>query len=263
MQEIEGPERFVAWWRSYRKSYPSFHFDVSYHPRSDEHSKLLCTFVLEDLVAACPLLREHAMRGAVCYDVNHVVHRTNSTEKVLDLVVGQPAERISGDGIRRGKVTSTGIRIALEAKACMTKHHSAWPRLRNELEGSMADAVNANTHAVVGGVVVVNAATSFMSPTHQPDPLPRDPSSLRRRPHKQPKDAAFVVESLGKLVFRLQPPDVGFDSLGVIVVRHDNEVPVPSVELVEGPPSPPSTSPRSYRSFIIDMANKYRLRFGA
>lgn len=108
---------------------------------------------------------------------------------------------------------------------------------------------------------MVNAAESFLSPTDQPDPVPAEHSGLRRRTHKQPRDAAFVVESLSKIPFRPHPPEIGFDSLGIIVVRHDNEIVAPRIELVDVAPCPPSTSPRNYRSFIIDMSNKYKLRF--
>lgn len=263
MTRIEGPERLVAWWKSYRKVHPSFPFEISYHPRSDEHSKILCAYVLEDLVSSCDSLRQHALRGEVCYELNHEVWRRDGTKKLLDLVIGQPAESLTGEGIRRGKVMTPGIRIAIEAKACMTKHRSAMPRLRDELVGSMGSAVEANPQAVVGGVVVVNIADQFLSPTHQPDPVPRELARLRRRKHNQPKDAASVVEALGKLPFRKGPPDVGFDSLGIIVVYHDNDVGSPRIELRTDDPCPPATSPRSSRSYVIDMGNKYRVRFGS
>lgn len=126
----------------------------------------------------------------------------------------------------------------------------------------MRSAVEASPHAVVCGLAVVNSAPRFLSPTDQPDPLPKSASDLRRRDHRQPQDAAGVVEMLERLTFRQDPPAVGFDSVGIIVVSHDNELPVPHVELVTAPPSPPSASPRSYASFIIDICNKYKRRFG-
>jgi hypothetical protein len=144
----------------------------------------------------------------------------------------------------------------------MTAHHKAMPRLRDELAGSMGSAVEANPQAVIGGLVVVNLADSFLSPLDQPDPLPAQLDRLRRNSHAQPQDATFVVDSLGKLAFRQNPSEVGFDSMGIIVVRHDNELPHPRVELVHESPCPPITSPRHYRSFIVDMGNKYRVRFG-
>lgn len=259
---MRAPERLVDWWLHNRKAHATFPFEVSYHPRSDEHSKVLCNYVLEDLVEACQPLMRQAQIGEVCYDLNHVVYRLDGTQKVLDLVIGQPARPLSGQGIRRGTVVTPGIRVALEAKACMTKHTSAKPRLRDELTGSMRSAVGANPHAVVCGLAVVNAAGSFISPTDPPDPIPSEVAGLRRRTHAQPKDAAAVIEMLERLPLRQDPPEVGFDSVGIIVVSHDNELPRPRVALVTGPPCPPAASPRSYDSFIIDVSNKYRRRFG-
>ena len=261
MSHVAAPERLVGWWRTYRKAHASFPFAVSYHPRSDEHSKILCQYVLEDIVEACEPLRRQALRGEICYDLNHVVYRLDGTQKVLDLVIGQPERVLSGTGIRRATVVTPGIRIALEAKACMTKHTAAKPRLRDELVGSMQSAVGASPHAVVGGLVVVNTASTFISPTDQSDPIAIDTSGLRRRKHKQPHDASAVIDMLERLPLRQEPPAVGFDSVGIIVVSHDNEVPEPRVELITGAPSPPVASPRSYRSFIIDVANKYQRRF--
>jgi hypothetical protein len=252
----------VDWWRDHRQSHKSFPFPVSYHPRSDEHSKYLCQYFLEDLIEACPSLRKHALQGTLCYDVNHVVYRLDGSKKVLDLVIGQPESTLAGKGIRRGTVVTPGIRVAVEAKACMTKHTAAIPRLRDELTGSMRSAVDASPVAVACGLAVVNIAATFLSPTDQPDPLPEEVARLRRRTHRQPEDTERVVEMLERLPMRTDPPDAGFDSVGIIVVSHDNDLPAPTVELVTSLPSPPVASPRSYRSFVIDVANKYSRRFG-
>lgn len=259
---MRAPERLIRWWRSHRKAHKSFPFEVSYHPRSDEHSKILCQYVLEDLIEICASLAEQARRGEICYDLNHEVYRLDGTKKVLDLVIGQPQAPLVGEGVRKGTVVTPGIRVALEAKACMTSHTASKPRLRDELTGSMRSAVEASPHAVVCGIAVVNAAASFVSPLDQPDPIPVTSPELRRKKHKQPKAAAGVVEMLERLPLRQDPPETGFDSLGIIVVSHDNELPVPSVELITSLPCPQTASPRSYQSFLIDICNKYRRRFG-
>lgn len=261
MTSMRAPDRLVDWWRTYKKRHPSFPFEVSYHPRSDEHSKILCMYVLEDLAETCQSLGEHLRRGDVCYDVNHEVFRSDGTTKVLDLVIGRPARPLEGQGLRRGTVATPGIRIALEAKACMTKHTAAKPRLRDELTGSMRSAIEANPEAVVCGITVVNLSPVFLSPTDQPDPMPHDSAKLRRRKHSQPKDATGVVTMLERLPIRQGPPDFGFDSLAVVVVSHDNELPTSDVRLISDPPSPALASPRNYDSFLIDVCNKYRKRF--
>ena len=110
MTNFEGADRLTAWWRVYRKSHRKFTFPVSYHPRSDEHSKQLCVYILEDLVSSCETLRRHAMEGRICYDVNHEVYRLNGTTKLLDLVIGEPATTLTGEaGVRVEKPTMGGF----------------------------------------------------------------------------------------------------------------------------------------------------------
>src|SRR5262245_61103545 len=103
---MNAPERLVDWWRQYRRRHTTFGFEISYHPRSDEHSKILCQYVLEDLIRACPVMAAQAMRGEICYDLNHVVYRLDGTQKVLDLVIGQPEGQLAGMGVRRGTVVT-------------------------------------------------------------------------------------------------------------------------------------------------------------
>src|ERR671928_64182 len=63
---------------------------LQYHSRSDEHSKRLGEFMVDDLLDGCPVLREHAARGDVAYGIN-VRHRwPNDKIKTLDLAIGVP-----------------------------------------------------------------------------------------------------------------------------------------------------------------------------
>src|SRR5207249_1951436 len=63
---------------------------LQYHSRSDEHSKQLGEFIIDDLLDECPVLRKQAARGDVAYGIN-VRHRwPNGKVKTLDLVIGVP-----------------------------------------------------------------------------------------------------------------------------------------------------------------------------
>ena len=60
-----APTRFVEWMSNHTaKDKKHGRVVYRYHPRSDEHSKKLCSLVLEDLLAACATLRQHAQSRA-------------------------------------------------------------------------------------------------------------------------------------------------------------------------------------------------------
>jgi len=62
-----------------------------YHSRSDIHSITLCTYILEDILAACPLLRTQAAQGIVAYGINiPYTSPTTGKSKTLDLAIGPP-----------------------------------------------------------------------------------------------------------------------------------------------------------------------------
>jgi len=145
----------------------------------------------------------------------------------------------------------------------MTEHIKALPRLRDELLGAMQASVMAAPHAIVCGLVVINAARSFISSENQRRFREGDPSSLRRNPHRQPDVVAKVIDRLQlRLPMRRDTSREGFDCFAFIVIEHDNEVPDPVVRLVTGPPAPSQMSPRNYDAFLIDVCNKYTERFG-
>jgi hypothetical protein len=67
--DATAPARFVAWLSAYQKTDRHGH-TYMYHFRSDAHSVELCYLILEDLVAACPLVRTHALADKVAYGIN-------------------------------------------------------------------------------------------------------------------------------------------------------------------------------------------------
>jgi hypothetical protein len=124
-----------------------------YHSRSDHHSKVACWGIIFDLLVATPLLRRHVEGGVVCFGINHEMRDfVHDRKKNLDLVLCTPngthsndtlASIAAGYGILltdeeraafdklpvlvRAPVGS--VVMALEAKACMTAHQRALPRL--------------------------------------------------------------------------------------------------------------------------------------
>jgi|SRR5262245_3523301 hypothetical protein len=132
-----------------------------YHSRSDHHSKVACWGIVFNLLRGSSLLRRHVEKGLVHFGINHemrdCVHdRKNNLDLVLCTASGAvsrispltlpfmtdeyeieltPSEKSELDALpllRRAPVGS--VLAALEAKACMTAHQRALPRLFDEFE---------------------------------------------------------------------------------------------------------------------------------
>jgi len=147
-----------------------------YHPRSDAHSKSACWAILFDVLLRSPLLRKHVDEGKVGFGINHFLHdyRLNR-KKNLDLVVCTPSgdpektsfaslakewsipltteEETELDALPALMRCPVGTTlIALEAKACMTEHSKARPRLYDELSSSFQTILGDTRSAIAGGL---------------------------------------------------------------------------------------------------------------
>lgn len=96
---MQAPEKFCAVLCGHIAKDHKFGRKVfRYHPRSDEHSKVLCRLVLEDLLAACPALSRHAMSRSVVGGMNVKYSFPNGKRKTLDLAIGTPRDpQVSAD----------------------------------------------------------------------------------------------------------------------------------------------------------------------
>src|SRR5688572_8889369 len=119
-----APERFAAWLDAHSHIDARFGHTLKYHSRSDAHSIALCTMILEDLVAASPVLGDQLAQGTVIAGTN-LAHTWMSTgkRKGLDLAVGPPSGRPTG------KERLADVYLACEAKANMTEHGKSQPRV--------------------------------------------------------------------------------------------------------------------------------------
>ena len=257
-----------------------------YHGRSDRHSKVACWAVVVDLLFASALLRAHAAAEKVVFAVNHSMSDfVTRRRKQLDLVIAQPdpsgrPPRVARDLIGLG--ADLGVRltaqqqqavaalpplcegaagsvlIAIEAKACMTEHGKARPRLYDELTSSHLIVHGASERALALGVVLVNAAPTFVSPDRN-----RFDTSVQLpngNPHNQPHAVDVVDHMVRELPRRTRPGEVGYDALGIVDLdcRNDGT----PVTVVSGPPAPPPGDPLHYDSMIHRAAQQYELLFG-
>lgn len=228
---------------------PDKHGNVwQYHSRSDRHSKIACWVIAFDLMQRCELLRDHLIAGKVVLGVNHTLRDFQTQRKKdLDLVIAQPATGapastkrtfvgmardwgIDLDDRERSVLASLppareapvgSVLVALEAKAAMTAHVRALPRLHDELDSSHSTTHGNSERALAVGFVMVNAGETFISPDMNKFDLSRSAPHINR--HRQPQDAQRVIDKVAEIRRRSGGSSVGFDAVGMMVVDMPND----------------------------------------
>jgi hypothetical protein len=262
-----------------------------YHSRSDRHSKVACWGAMLDLMCHCPLLLSHAVSGKVCLGINHELRDfRNNKRKNLDLVLCRSSDSPSGGSksgagraadfaalvetyriklspderkalARLPEMRIAGVStvlVAVEAKAAMTAFLKARPRLKDELTSSHQTIHGDNQHAIAAGLVMVNAALTFISPDRNKHDLRSTAPVVSI--HRQPGDAEKIVIGLRDLQRRSSVIDTGFDALGVVAIdcRNDGSA---VRHVTTHPPAPPRNDDFDYGRFIHRIAQLYTTRF--
>jgi hypothetical protein len=256
-----------------------------YHSRSDRHSKIACWGVLFDLLQTSSLLRSHVADGAVVFGVNHVMRDfVNNKKKALDLVLCRPGNEVAPK--KRPPATLAGLAdrwqisltaeqkakmmampafsegpvgavlVALEAKATMTEHTKAGPRLYDELNSSHQIVHASSSKALSVGFFMVNASVDFISPDRNKGTAPGKTVTI----HKQPAAAAFSIGVVEGLPRRSGASGTGYDGMAIVVVDMPNDG-VTQVKLVTAPPAPQPGDIFNYDSMLTRIANEYDATF--
>jgi hypothetical protein len=148
------------------------------------------------------------------------------------------------------------VLMALEAKACMTAHQRALPRLYDELNSSHLTVHGASDQAVAVGFAMVNVAADYLSPDLNKKNRGSNPEWSR---HAQPRDADLAVAKIKQLPRRSKVADVGYDALAIVVVDMPNDG--SSVGLVETPPAPQPGDIYHYNTMLARLSTIYATRF--
>lgn len=260
-----------------------------YHSRGDRHSKVACWGILFDLLQYCPTLVEHVRSGQVAFGINHEMRDfQQNRKKNLDLVICTPGTASSGKKTKKvgtfrdlaekyrivlpaeaaaalealpvlPEAPVGAVRIALEAKAAMTAHSKARPRLFDELNSSHQTIHGAIDDALAVGFVMVNIASTFISPDMNKVELTGDNARVSK--HKQPADAELVLAKVMELPRKGASQASGFDAVGIVVVDCANDGHTP-VTIHTSKPAPQSGDIFHYDSMIHRLAELYRGRFG-
>ena len=196
----------------------------------------------------CALLRDHLANGKVVLGVNHTLRDFQTQRKKdLDLVIAQPAgqipdppkrtfanmagdfgvvltetERAALEALPAAPEAPIGsVLVALEAKACMTAHVRALPRLHDELDSSHQTTHGNSERALAVGFVMVNASATFRSSDMNKFDLAKLPPNVNE--HRQPDNAQRVVDKIREIRRRSGGSATGFDAVGVMVVDIAND----------------------------------------
>jgi hypothetical protein len=260
-----APERLVQWLSTYqfvdRRHRLPPGMVLQYHPRSDEHSKALAEFIVEDLLDTCEPLRVQAAAGEIAYGVNVRFLWPNGKEKTLDLAIGIPVNpQAPPEGTRIHRVRSgrsvypfSRLFLACEEKSTMTEHGKSQPRIYSELNDAHTIVHQGSRDTIAAGLSMVNIATTFISPTRQrPDQI------AFVSVHRQPGVTANMVAHLRRLPLRASLEQVGFEAYSTFVVDADHQGQVRSHT---EPPAPQPGDLDHYEAFLTRICYFYQQRF--
>jgi hypothetical protein len=246
-----------------------------YHPRSDVHSKVACWTLLMDCLLECDVLFEDAKQGRIGFAINHLM--VGPINKTLDLVLTRvprnrvdPSRRRSfvevgkeygvtltpaeakllaelGNVFEEGKDDVSEVAIAVEAKACMTDHNGALPRLHAEILATGYLAKRAAPQCTVISYTLVNTASSFRS-------------GSKTKTMRQPAAAACVLKMLETAVplCRDHHGQLGYDAVGALAIECRNDG--SPVTLSRGAVVPATTSQINYERMVRQICAAYRQR---
>lgn len=226
--------------------------DFGYHPRSNKHSNALATAIIEDLLQQCLPLADLARSGRVVYDLNNTLRFATATWNV-DLVLGTPATIIDPRGAPILKATPATVQVAIEIKGVMTEHRKAVQDRKRDFEAHHEHVHNYHRRAIAGGVMVINAAPSFVSPLRVSRTEHGNRASVVRVVEHCITQMRNVTESGGSSQY-------GMDAKCAIVVRFDNENPE-TAAFEATPPAPQPGDPLHYDGFLQRLCAEYYDRF--
>lgn len=256
-----------------------------YNSRSDRHSKIACWGVFFDLLNNCHHLLQHAAAGKIGFGINHELHDFKADRKKnLDLVVCTPgslttathtdfagladlygielntSERKALNALPKvARVPVGTVRIALEAKAAMTAHIKALPRLHDELNSSHSAIHGSFEQAIAAAFTMVNMADEFMSSDMNKFSIAENTPKYNQ--HTQPKDTTRTIEKIKKIPRRTKEGDYGFDAIGIVLISMKNDG-SPAV-IVEKDPAPKPNDIFHYESMIRRASELYSSKYGS
>jgi hypothetical protein len=150
----------------------------------------------------------------------------------------------------------SNVLVAVEAKACMTEHSKAVPRLHDELSSSHQTIHGDTGGAIAAGMIMINCAGSFISPDRNRRRVRGGKYVVNH--HKQPGAAEKMLAAIMKIPRRSDDSGAGFDALGVSMVRCANDGTPVALDAIEN--SKVSEIVR-YDAFVRRIAQLYATKY--
>ena len=158
--------------------------------------------------------------------------------------------------LRRAAVSN--VLMALEAKACMTEHIKALPRLHDELASSHQTIHGDTSGAIAAGFVMINCAESFVSPDRNRKRVRGGKFVVNE--HRQPTVADKTLTAVMKLPRRSDEHGNGFDALGITMLSCRNDGSPVAIDEVANAKVPDIVR---YDSLVRRLAHLYGTKFGS
>lgn len=209
------------------------------------------SFVVDDLMSDCPAISRAAKAGELVYEVNHDVHFSNEKWNI-DLAIGPPQGPAvpQAGGVFR-KAPPSRIRLAIEAKAIMTKHTGARRNRRRDI-GAFRDYMdNYEPQAIRGGITILNMAPTFRSTLS-------GKVNLHAHIDRTIRGTATIFRNVP--LRNLGATQGTVDANCLLVIEYDG-VDRASARLGSVPPAPKPNDPISYESFINRLCDAYAWRW--
>lgn len=249
-----GDEQIVEYLRQEREwKYPK---NVPYHPRSDAHGGAQCRYFVDDLLYESDALREAANMGEVVYQEDYEVGEGGLSWNT-DLVMGPPEEDVQlslEEGRSMSRADPEEIWLAVDAKSIMTEHQKA---RRNRVRdiNSFADIMHHHhERAITAGILLINLAERFDSPTRDPDDITDHPNV--ERIVDEILDMFRAIDRSGGEVSN------NLDGAGCVVIDHTNLVDDDQkTRLVTEPPAPQPGDEVHYQTFVGIIRELVEARF--
>ena len=248
-------DKQVADWLNQERTwkYPK---NVPYHPRSDKHGGAQCRYFVNDLLHESEAIAEAAQNGEIVYAEDYDVGDPRGLGWNVDLVIGPPAaddmQLPTDDGI--AKDTPREVWLAADAKSIITEHQKARRNRQRDIN-SFADIMHTHhERAIACGILLLNIADRFDSPTRDHDDITDHPNIDR------------IIEEIVDLFDSIDRSEgeisANLDGTGLIVVDHTNLVDdIGDTELVTEEPAPQPGERVHYRTFVKEMADLFERRF--
>jgi hypothetical protein len=193
-----------------------------------------------------------AAAGQIVYDLNFTI-TVGTADWNIDLVIGT-APLGMGPPKLPNQIMNTKpatVQVAIEIKSVMTEHHKAIKNRKRDFEAHQLHAHQYNQNTIAGGVLILNASSTFRSPLRRDVTIHKNPQDLVNHCINEMRSGGSSRGNIG---------EQGLDAKAVIVVNYDNIDPQETSYLTSKP-APPMGDPIHYDAFIMKICELYGMRF--